>query len=199
MQSYDPTASCPITWFAASKWCSYTCQRDDNKQGYTCGTSGQTLEFIMDVGQCDEKTIAIKESAIYLCRGFKHYWKLSRCQRRERTETPYTMRVPRKCSERCFQSRVLPVLLKRHNAVQLLITDFANKWIQIRKSQNAKVTAMLWSSPTQFVHLFDGPWHARRERLSHTRHIFSLEPCALWFTALENPTEHQVGRLGRNQ
>ena len=31
-----------------------------------------------------------------------------------RTWTPYTMRVPRKCSERCYQNHVLPVLLKRH-------------------------------------------------------------------------------------
>ncbi|OMP03035.1 GDP-fucose protein O-fucosyltransferase [Corchorus capsularis] len=43
--------------------------------------------------------------------------------------TPYTMRVPRKCSERCYQNRVLPVLLKRHNAVQLNKFDYrlANK------------------------------------------------------------------------
>ncbi|OMP11129.1 GDP-fucose protein O-fucosyltransferase [Corchorus olitorius] len=43
--------------------------------------------------------------------------------------TPYTMRVPRKCSERCYRNRVLPVLLKRHNAVQLNKFDYrlANK------------------------------------------------------------------------
>lgn len=28
--------------------------------------------------------------------------------------TPYTMRVPRKCTPRCYQSRVLPVLTKKH-------------------------------------------------------------------------------------
>lgn len=28
--------------------------------------------------------------------------------------TPYHMRVPRKCNEKCYQNRVLPVLLKRH-------------------------------------------------------------------------------------
>ncbi|KAG2692912.1 hypothetical protein I3760_08G074500 [Carya illinoinensis] len=41
---------------------------------------------------------------------------------------PYTMRVPRKCSERCYESRVLPVLLERH-AVQLTKFDYrlANK------------------------------------------------------------------------
>ncbi|XVE69628.1 hypothetical protein DITRI_Ditri10aG0005300 [Diplodiscus trichospermus] len=46
-----------------------------------------------------------------------------------RTWTPYNMRVPRKCSERCYQNRVLPVLLKRHNAVQLNKFDYrlANK------------------------------------------------------------------------
>ncbi|GKF35933.1 GDP-fucose protein O-fucosyltransferase, partial [Tanacetum coccineum] len=27
---------------------------------------------------------------------------------------PYNMRVPRKCNERCYQIRVLPVLLKKH-------------------------------------------------------------------------------------
>lgn len=27
--------------------------------------------------------------------------------------TPYTMRVPRKCSAKCYQSRVLPNLLKK--------------------------------------------------------------------------------------
>ncbi|XP_030950896.1 O-fucosyltransferase 16 [Quercus lobata] len=39
-----------------------------------------------------------------------------------------TMRVPRKCSERCYHNRVLPVLLKRH-AVQLTKFDYrlANK------------------------------------------------------------------------
>lgn len=27
---------------------------------------------------------------------------------------PYNMRVPRKCTPRCYQTRVLPVLLKKH-------------------------------------------------------------------------------------
>ncbi|XP_057974373.1 O-fucosyltransferase 16 isoform X2 [Malania oleifera] len=40
-----------------------------------------------------------------------------------KTLTPYTMRVPRKCSERCYQNRVLHVLLKRH-AVQLTKFDY---------------------------------------------------------------------------
>lgn len=31
-----------------------------------------------------------------------------------KTWNTHSMRVPRKCSERCYQSRVLPVLLKRH-------------------------------------------------------------------------------------
>ncbi|GAV82020.1 LOW QUALITY PROTEIN: O-FucT domain-containing protein, partial [Cephalotus follicularis] len=43
-------------------------------------------------------------------------------KRAGKTLTPYTMRVPRK-SERCFQSRVLPVLLKRH-VVQLTKFDY---------------------------------------------------------------------------
>ncbi|XP_042483770.1 O-fucosyltransferase 16-like [Macadamia integrifolia] len=42
--------------------------------------------------------------------------------------TPYTMRVPRKCTARCYQNRVLPVLLKKH-VVQLTKFDYrlANK------------------------------------------------------------------------
>ncbi|KAM0012972.1 putative GDP-fucose protein O-fucosyltransferase [Helianthus debilis subsp. tardiflorus] len=41
---------------------------------------------------------------------------------------PYNMRVPRKCNERCYQIRVLPVLMKK-NAVQLSKFDyrFANR------------------------------------------------------------------------
>ncbi|KAK9002674.1 hypothetical protein V6N11_060257 [Hibiscus sabdariffa] len=44
-----------------------------------------------------------------------------------KTWTPYTMRVPRKCSERCYVNRVLPVLLKK--AFQLNKFDYrlANK------------------------------------------------------------------------
>lgn len=37
--------------------------------------------------------------------------------------TPYTMRVPRKCNAKCYQSRVLPNLLKKH-AVQLTKFDY---------------------------------------------------------------------------
>ncbi|XVE94430.1 hypothetical protein REPUB_Repub02eG0007900 [Reevesia pubescens] len=50
-------------------------------------------------------------------------------KRRGKTWTPYHMRVPRKCTERCYKNRVLPVLLKRHNAVQLNKFDYrlANK------------------------------------------------------------------------
>ncbi|CAA6673547.1 unnamed protein product [Spirodela intermedia] len=42
--------------------------------------------------------------------------------------SPQTMRVPRKCTPRCYQNRVLPVLLKRH-VVQLTKFDYrlANK------------------------------------------------------------------------
>ena len=28
--------------------------------------------------------------------------------------TPYTMRVPRKCTPKCYQTRVVPALQKRH-------------------------------------------------------------------------------------
>ncbi|XP_077246804.1 O-fucosyltransferase 16-like isoform X2 [Tasmannia lanceolata] len=42
--------------------------------------------------------------------------------------TPYTTRVPRKCTPRCYQNRLLPVLLKKH-AVRLTKFDYrlANK------------------------------------------------------------------------
>ncbi|GAB2210446.1 hypothetical protein Droror1_Dr00015712 [Drosera rotundifolia] len=42
--------------------------------------------------------------------------------------SPYRMRVPRKCNERCYEKRVLPVLMKRH-AAQLSKFDYrlANK------------------------------------------------------------------------
>ncbi|OAY50426.1 O-fucosyltransferase 16 isoform X1 [Manihot esculenta] len=45
-----------------------------------------------------------------------------------KTWTSRNMRVPRKCSERCYQNRVLPVLLRRH-AIQLTKFDYrlANK------------------------------------------------------------------------
>ncbi|KAJ8625693.1 hypothetical protein MRB53_034223 [Persea americana] len=47
---------------------------------------------------------------------------------RKAVGTPYTMRVPRKCTPRCYQIRVLPNLLKRH-VVQLTKFDYrlANK------------------------------------------------------------------------
>lgn len=35
-----------------------------------------------------------------------------------KTWTSRNMRVPRKCSERCYQNRVLPVLLRRHVSSQ---------------------------------------------------------------------------------
>ncbi|KAK4562022.1 hypothetical protein RGQ29_004754 [Quercus rubra] len=37
--------------------------------------------------------------------------------------SPYTMRVPRKCNPKCYQSRVLPVLIKKH-AVRLSKFDY---------------------------------------------------------------------------
>lgn len=30
---------------------------------------------------------------------------------------PYTMRVPRKCTPKCYQTRVLPLLMKKHVSV----------------------------------------------------------------------------------
>ncbi|KZV33189.1 hypothetical protein F511_18205 [Dorcoceras hygrometricum] len=43
--------------------------------------------------------------------------------RRRRVQNPYTMRVPRKCNERCYINRLLPVLVKKH-AVQLTKFDY---------------------------------------------------------------------------
>ncbi|MQM05846.1 hypothetical protein Taro_038660 [Colocasia esculenta] len=43
--------------------------------------------------------------------------------RGKRFASPYTMRVPRKCTQRCYQNRVLPVLLKKH-VVQLTKFDY---------------------------------------------------------------------------
>ncbi|MED6196926.1 O-fucosyltransferase 6 [Stylosanthes scabra] len=40
-----------------------------------------------------------------------------------KTLSPYNMRVPRKCNERCYVNRILPVLLKKH-AVQLSKFDY---------------------------------------------------------------------------
>ncbi|GKD12339.1 GDP-fucose protein O-fucosyltransferase [Tanacetum coccineum] len=36
---------------------------------------------------------------------------------------PYNMRVPRKCNERCYQIRVLPVLLKKHTICCVYTSD----------------------------------------------------------------------------
>uniref|UniRef100_A0A5B7BL27 O-fucosyltransferase family protein n=1 Tax=Davidia involucrata TaxID=16924 RepID=A0A5B7BL27_DAVIN len=44
-------------------------------------------------------------------------------KKKGRVVTPYTMRVPRKCTPRCYQNRVLPVLNKKH-AVQLTKFDY---------------------------------------------------------------------------
>ncbi|KAJ6399718.1 hypothetical protein OIU77_020301 [Salix suchowensis] len=50
-------------------------------------------------------------------------------RRRGKTWIPRNMRVPRKCSERCYQNRVLPVLLKRQFSSQSLIIDSQISWI----------------------------------------------------------------------
>jgi succinate dehydrogenase hydrophobic anchor subunit len=41
-----------------------------------------------------------------------------------KTWIPRNMRVPRKCSERCYQNRILPVLLKRHVSSPFSATFF---------------------------------------------------------------------------
>ncbi|KAL3638954.1 O-fucosyltransferase 16 [Castilleja foliolosa] len=57
----------------------------------------------------------------YLGRDVKVIKELPR--RRGRTWSPYTMRVPRKCNEHCYISRLVPVLTKKH-AVQLTKFDY---------------------------------------------------------------------------
>ena len=37
-----------------------------------------------------------------------------------KTLSPYNMRVPRKCNERCYINRILPVLLKKHVSILCL-------------------------------------------------------------------------------
>lgn len=34
---------------------------------------------------------------------------------------PYSMRVPRKCTPRCYQTRVMPALLKKHVSIESLV------------------------------------------------------------------------------
>lgn len=54
----------------------------------------------------------------FLSKDVKIIKQLPRRGKGGKTWTPSTMRVPRKCSERCYQNRVLPVLLKRHVSFQ---------------------------------------------------------------------------------
>ncbi|KAK4481359.1 hypothetical protein RD792_012246 [Penstemon davidsonii] len=57
----------------------------------------------------------------YLAKDVKIIKELPR--RRGQIWNPYTMRVPRKCNERCYTSRLIPVLSKKH-AVQLTKFDY---------------------------------------------------------------------------
>lgn len=45
-----------------------------------------------------------------------------------------TMRVPRKCNERCYEKRVLPVIMKRLFGLPSLIIGLQISWRQIFKS-----------------------------------------------------------------
>ncbi|KAJ7957959.1 O-fucosyltransferase family protein [Quillaja saponaria] len=98
--------------------------------------------------------------------------------------TPYTMRVPRKCSERCYQNRVLPVLLKRH-AVQLTKFDYRlsnrletdHQKLRCRVNYHAlKFTAPILSMGEKLVH---------RMRMRSTHYItlhLRFEPDMLAFS-----------------
>jgi len=56
-------------------------------------------------------------------------------RKRGKLMTPYTMRVPRKCSERCYQNRVLPFSRKSILfSLPSLITDLQTSWSQICRS-----------------------------------------------------------------
>ncbi|KAG6506267.1 hypothetical protein ZIOFF_031589 [Zingiber officinale] len=75
--------------------------------------------------------------------------------------SPYTMRVPRKCTPRCYQNRVLPVLMKKHvsscchglTVVQLTKFDYrlANKLeIEMQKLRcRVNYHALTFSHPIQ--------------------------------------------------
>ncbi|XP_074572541.1 O-fucosyltransferase 16-like isoform X1 [Curcuma longa] len=66
--------------------------------------------------------------------------------------SPYTMRVPRKCTPRCYQNRVLPVLMKKH-VVQLTKFDYrlANKLETEMQKLRCRVNyhALRFSHPIQ--------------------------------------------------
>ncbi|GAB2289285.1 O-fucosyltransferase 16 [Dionaea muscipula] len=72
----------------------------------------------------------------------------------QKVPSPYRMRVPRKCSERCYEKRVLPILMKRH-AVQLSKFDYrlANRLQTDLQKLRCKVNyhALKFTDPIHFM------------------------------------------------
>lgn len=58
-----------------------------------------------------------------------------------KTWNTHSMRVPRKCSERCYQTRVLPVLLKRHVSSLFSTTHLIMQNAYVGNSVQWSVTA----------------------------------------------------------
>lgn len=43
--------------------------------------------------------------------------------RNGKTLSPYKMRIPRKCTPKCYENRVLPALLKKHVSIMVFELD----------------------------------------------------------------------------
>ncbi|XP_022132837.1 uncharacterized protein At1g04910 [Momordica charantia] len=101
-----------------------------------------------------------------------------------KTWNTHSMRVPRKCSERCYQNRVLPVLLKRH-AIQLSKFDYrlANKLETDLQKLRCRVNyhALKFTDPIQ--KMGEKLVHRMRARSKHyiTLHL-RFEPDMLAFS-----------------
>ncbi|PSS18011.1 GDP-fucose protein O-fucosyltransferase isoform 2 [Actinidia chinensis var. chinensis] len=82
--------------------------------------------------------------------------------------TPYTMRVPRKCSARCYQSRVLPNLLKKH-AVQLTKFDYrlSNKLDTDLQKLRCRVNYHALKFTDPIIQMAEKLVHRMRKRSKH--------------------------------
>lgn len=61
---------------------------------------------------------------------------------------PHRMRVPRKCTERCYLNRVLPALLKKHvsHCIVAVFVNLLPRYLSFRRnSQNRPQTMLLGS------------------------------------------------------
>uniref|UniRef100_A0A7N0URW7 O-fucosyltransferase family protein n=1 Tax=Kalanchoe fedtschenkoi TaxID=63787 RepID=A0A7N0URW7_KALFE len=101
-----------------------------------------------------------------------------------KTWTPHNMRVPRKCNAKCYQNRVLPVLLKRH-AIQITKFDYrlANRLDTELQKLRCRVNyhALKFTNPI----LNMGKEIARRMRVKNNHYIalhLRFEPDMLAFS-----------------